>query len=93
MTNLSAAFSFSKQALASASTFYLTVSASSNYLFKVLTFSFRILTLSLTIANSFFLVSSVSDALFWESTKGLTSLNILLNVTILTAQAHNLDAA
>jgi hypothetical protein len=93
LTNFSAAFNFSKQLLASASTLYLTVSASSNYLFSVLTFSVKTLTRSLTIANSFFLISSVSVALFYESTRGLTSLKILLNIQILINQPANLAAA
>jgi hypothetical protein len=92
-TSFSAAFNFSLHAFASASTLYLTVSASSNYLFNVLTFSLSILTLSLTIANSFFFTSTVSAALFYASTSGLTSLKIRLKVTMFTAQPHSFAAA
>jgi len=81
------------QALASASTLCLTISASSNYLLRVATFSFKTLTLSLTIASSFFFVSTISLAFYYESTSGLTSLKILLNVTILTVQPQSLAAA
>jgi hypothetical protein len=81
------------QALASASTRCLTISASSNYFLRAATFSFKTLTLSLTIASSFFLVSTISAAFYYESTSGLTSLKILLNVTMLTVQPHNFAAA
>jgi len=64
LTNFSAAPNFAIHALASASTIYFYVSASSKFLFNAFTLSFNILTLSITIANSFFLISSVSAALF-----------------------------
>ena len=93
LTSRSAALSFSEHALASASTFYLTVSASSSYLLRAFTRSLRTRTRSLTRASSFCLVDTVSLALFCSSTRGLTSLNMRLNVTILVAQPHNYEAA
>lgn len=93
MTNFSAADNFSKQAFASASTIYLILSASSKSLFNLLTFSLSALTFSLTTANSFFFYSTSAYAASLAFSKGSTNLNIVLNVTIFTAHAHNFDAA
>lgn len=44
-------------------------------------------------ANSFYLVATVSSASYKASYKGFTSLKILLNSTIETDHKHNLEAA
>jgi hypothetical protein len=47
----------------------------------------------LTTANSFFFCSKSAMAASLDFSNGSTNLKIVLNVTMLTAQAHNFDAA
>jgi hypothetical protein len=88
-----AAESLASHDAASSSTACFVASASSNYAFKAATFSFKTLTFSLTTANSFYLTPSNSAAAFLDATRGATFLKILLKMTILTDQEHNIIAA
>jgi hypothetical protein len=69
------------------------VFASSNYWLRTATFSLRTLTLSFTTANSFFFYSNSFIASSLYSTRGLTSLKILLNVIKLQTHEQSIAAA